>query len=201
MLHVTIVKDDGVDLCEGQVLAKCCVEGFCADVPVEKGIKPGVYSIEDIEKNPVLKFCIDVITRQKEMGIKKIEVCTSKHASKCVKKLVEHVISRYGGPVLLIGYNENVAKVFFSLTDGLVADTEGRLVPYDVVDISNPAQWVDKASVVVISPGALRHVDIIELTKKAKELKKPVVVYGALSPLYKDLGIDYFCPYGLRENK
>lgn len=199
MLYVSVVKDEGVDICEGQVIARCCIEDFCADVPVEGSIKPGVYSREEIERSPILKHCVDILTRQREIGIRRIEVCKSRYAAKCVKKLAEHVVSRYGGPVLLVGFNKNIASVFFSLADGIIADTEGRLVPYDFVDISNPAQWVDKVNVIVISPGALHHVDVVELVKKAREQKKPIVIYGALSTLYKDLGVEYFCPYGLKE--
>lgn len=198
MLSVSIIRREGVDLCEGQVLARCCIGDICADIPVNAVVQPGRYSLEEAEKDPVLSKCVYILSRQRESGIKRIEVCRSRDAGRCTKKLAEYVVGKYGGPVLLIGFNTSVASVLFSLSDGLVADVEGRLMPYEFIDVSNPYQWLAQARVVVVAPGALHHVDLAELVKKAKEMGKPVIMYGALSTLYKDLGIEYFCPYGLR---
>jgi len=197
-LSVMWIRREGIDICEGQVLAKCCIDDVCADVPISAEVAPGRYPIEEAEKNPALKTCLDVLNRQRERGLKRIEVCRQRESGRCSKKLAEYVLSRYGGPVLLIGFNNSVASVLLTLTDGVVADVEAKTLPYDFIDVSNPHSWVEKAKVVVIAPGALQYIDLAELVRKAKELGKPVIMYGALSALYKDLGIEYFCPYGLK---
>ncbi|AFA40535.1 hypothetical protein Pogu_2508 [Pyrobaculum oguniense TE7] len=198
MLSVAILKEYGVDLCDGQALARCCLGDICADVPVDKKTAPGLYSLEEAERSPSLRTCLEVLKRQREKGLRRVEVCSEKKSDTCVKKLVEYLLARYGGPILLVGFNSRVARELFSLTNGVVADVEGRLVPYDLVDLSEPENWVEKARVVLITPGALHLTNVVELVKKAKELGKPIVMYGAISTLYKDLGIEYFCPYGLR---
>jgi hypothetical protein len=167
-------------------------------VPIGADVTPGVYPLEEAAKSPSLKTCIEVLNRQKEKGLRRIEVCRQIESKKCAKKLAEQILLKYGGPILLVGFNNGVANILFSFTNGAVADAEGRPHPYEFIDITNPHNWVEKARVVVIVPGALQYVDIAELVKKAKELGKPVVMYGALSALYKDLGIEYFCPYGLK---
>lgn len=197
-LSVVWIGREGADLCEGQVLARCCIGEICADVPIDARVTPGVYPLEEAAKSPSLKTCVEVLNRQKEKGLRRIEVCKQRELTRCAKKLAEHILLKYGGPILLIGFSENVANVLLSLADGAVADAEGKLHPYEFVDVTNPHNWVERARVVVITPGALQYVNIVELVKKARELGKPVVMYGVLSTLYKDLGIEYFCPYGLK---
>ncbi|AET33605.1 hypothetical protein [Pyrobaculum ferrireducens] len=197
-LSVAWIRREGVDLCEGQVLARCCIGEICADVPIGADVAPGVYPLEEAAKSPSLRICVEVLNRQKEKGLRRIEVCRQRESEKCAKKLAEQILLKYGGPILLVGFSDGVANTLLSFTNGAVADAEGRLHPYEFVDVTNPHNWVEKARVVVIAPGALQYVDIAELVKKAKELGKPVVMYGALSALYKDLGIEYFCPYGLK---
>lgn len=197
-LSVSIIRQDGVDVCEGQVLARCCIDDICADIPLNASVRSGVYDLETASRDPVLRVCIDVLSRQRERGIKALKVCKSGDAERCVKKLAEYVLTKYGGPILLVGFNKKVASVLFSLSEGIVADEEGRLVPYDFVDVSNPYQWLEKTQVVVVAPGVLDRIDIAQLARKAKELGKPVVMYGAVSHVYRDLGIEYFCPHGLK---
>lgn len=196
MLSVSIIRREGVDLCEGQVLARCCIDDVCADIPLEASVQPGLYSLEEAEKHPNLNKCIDVLSKQRGVGIKRIEVCRSRDADRCARKLAEYVVAKYGGPVLLVGFNRPLAGVLLALSEGVVADVEGRLMPYEFIDISNSYQQLAQVRVVVVVPGALHYVDLAELVKKAKEMGKPVIMYGALSALYKDLGIEYFCPYG-----
>lgn len=197
-LAVSIIRRDGVDICEGQVLARCCLEDMCADVPLDASIEPGLYELEKALENPALRICVEILTRQRERGIKALKVCKPKEADKCVKKLVEHVLSKYGGPVLIFGFNKRVAGDLFSFTYGYVADMGGQLEPYDFVDATDPYQLLDEVKAVVVAPGALHYVNVVELVRRAKELGKPVIMYGALSAVYKDLGIEYFCPYGLK---
>lgn len=197
-ISVTILRENGVDTCEGQVLARCCDGEYCADVPLGKEVKPGAYTIEEAARDPNLRLCLEVLSRQREKGIRRLEVCGTK-SKRCPQKFVEYLATKFKGSVLLVGYNEGIARLVFSFTDGAVADREGRLRPYDFVDISNPYAWIEKVGVVVISPGALRDIQLIELVKRAKELGKPVVMYGVISELYKDLGIEHFCPFGLKK--
>jgi len=196
VLSVSIIRREGVDLCEGQVLARCCIDDVCADIPLEASVQPGLYSLEEAEKHPNLNKCIDVLSKQRGVGVKRIEVCRSRDAARCARKLAEYVVAKYGGPVLLVGFNRPLAGVLLALSEGVVADVEGRLMPYEFIDISNSYQQLAQVRVVVVAPGALHYVDLAELVKKAKEMGKPVIMYGALSALYKDLGIEYFCPYG-----
>ncbi|MFN3803702.1 MAG: hypothetical protein ACK4SY_01445 [Pyrobaculum sp.] len=195
-LHIVAVKRSGVDICEGQILVRCCIDGMCADVPISDGFEPGVY--DENTQNPNLKNCLEVLSRQREMGIARLEVCGDKKSQKCPRKLAEYILSKYGGPVLLVGFNREVAEAIFTLTDGFVADVEGRLYPFNFIDMSNPYSWIDKVRSIVVSPGVIHHEEVIELIKKAKGLGKPVVMFGVLSPLYKDLGIEHFCPYGIK---
>ncbi|MFN7105747.1 MAG: hypothetical protein ACK4M3_04100 [Pyrobaculum sp.] len=169
---------------------------MCADVQINDGIEPGVYNIDTHPPN--LKNCLEVLSRQREKGITRLEVCGRKNSEKCPRKLAEYVLSKYGGPVLLIGFNREVAEAIFTLTDGFVADVKGRLYPFNFIDVSNPYSWLDKIRSIVVSPGVIHHEEVIELIKKAKGLGKPVVMFGVLSPLYKDLGVEYFCPYGIK---
>jgi hypothetical protein len=196
VLSVSIIRREGVDLCEGQVLARCCIDDVCADIPLEASVQPGLYSLEEAQKRPNLNKCIDVLSKQRGVGIKRIEVCRSRDADRCARKLAEYVVAKYGGPVLLVGFNRPLTGVLFALSEGVVADVEGRLMPYEFIDISNSYQQLAQVRVVVVAPGALHYVDLAELVKKAKEMGKPVIMYGALSALYKDLGVEYFCPYG-----
>ncbi|MEZ0319926.1 MAG: hypothetical protein ABWK05_08060 [Pyrobaculum sp.] len=198
LLSVTIIKKNGVDICEGQVLARCCIENVCADVPIDADIKPGIYDLETAPKDSPLRTCLEILQRASEKGFKRLEVCGSKKSEKCPKKLAEYVLSKYGGPVLLVGFNNRVASALFSLTDGVVASAEGTPYPYEFIDVSNTHNWVEKAKVIVVAPGTVRLAEVAELIKKAREMGKPVVMYGALSTIYKDLGIEYFCPYGLK---
>ncbi|MEM4493120.1 MAG: hypothetical protein QXJ71_05100 [Pyrobaculum sp.] len=50
MLSVAILKEYGVDLCDGQALARCCLGDICADVPVDKKTAPGLYSLEKTKR-------------------------------------------------------------------------------------------------------------------------------------------------------
>ncbi|MEM1597241.1 MAG: hypothetical protein QXP31_09105 [Pyrobaculum sp.] len=197
-LSVSIIKKNGVDICEGQVLARCCIGNICADVPVDADTKPGVYDLETAAKDPRLRPCVEILQTASEKGFKRLEVCDSRKSEKCPQKLAEYILSKYGGPILLVGFNNKVASVLFSLTDGVVASAEGAPYPYEFIDVTNPHNWVEKAKVVVVAPGTARLAEVVELIRKAREMGKPVVMYGALSAIYKDLGIEYFCPYGLK---
>ena len=197
-LTVAAVREGGVDLCDGQVLARCCIGDICADVPVNSGIKPGVYSIEEAMKDERLRTCLEVLNRQRELGIRQLTTCRAKESEKCVRKLTEYVLSRYGGPVMLVGLNGKVAATLYSMAYILVASEEGRPVPLDLVDVSSIKGWIGQVKAVVVAPGALTSAQLLELVNEAKAHGVPVIMYGALSVLYKDLGIEYFCPYGIR---
>jgi len=197
-LTVAAVREEGVDLCDGQVLARCCIGDICADVPVNSGIKPGVYSIEEAMKDEQLRTCLEVLNRQREHGIRQLATCRAKESEKCIRKLTEYVLSRYGGPVMLVGFNDKVAATLYSMAYILVASEEGRPVPLDLVDVSSIKGWIGQVKAVVVAPGALTSAQLLELVNEAKAHGVPVIMYGALSVLYKDLGIEYFCPYGIR---
>jgi len=197
-LIVAAVREEGVDVCDGQVLAKCCMGDICADVPVGSGIKPGVYSIEETMRDERLRTCLEVLNRQREHGIRRLATCRAKESEKCVRRLTEYVLSRYGGPVMLVGLNNKVAAALYSMAYVLVASEEGRPVPLDLVDASGAKRWIGQVKAVVVAPGALTSAQLLELVNEAKARGVPVIMYGALSVLYKDLGIEYFCPYGIR---
>lgn len=197
-LIVAAVREEGVDTCDGQVLAKCCIGDICADVPVSGGIKPGVYSIEEAMRDERLRTCLEVLNRQRERGIRRLATCRAKESEKCVRRLTEYVLSRYGGPVMLVGLNNKVAASLYSIAYVLVASEEGRPVPLDLVDASSVKGWIGQVKAVVVAPGALTGTQLLELVNEAKAHGVPVIMYGALSVLYKDLGIEYFCPYGIR---
>jgi len=197
-LTVVAVREEGVDTCDGQVLAKCCIGDTCADVPVSSGIKPGVYSIEEAMRDERLRTCLEVLNRQRERGIRRLATCRAKESEKCVRRLTEYVLSRYGGPVMLVGLNNKVATTLYSMAYVLVASEEGRPVPLDLVDVSSIRGWMGQVKAVVVAPGALTSAQLLDLVNEAKAHGVPVIMYGTLSVLYKDLGIEYFCPYGIR---
>lgn len=197
-LIVTPLRRYGVDTCEGQVLTRCCIGEICADVPLDQHVEAGAYSLEEAARHQVLKICVDVLKRQSELGIGKLRVCGEKYAERCRRKLVEYVLAKYGGPVLLVGFNNKLADLIFSFTQGYVADMEKRLYPHDFVDISNIYSGLKHVKSVVIASGFLSREEILDLVKKAKEMGKPIIMFGVLSTLYKELGVDYFCPYGLK---
>ncbi|MEZ0249057.1 MAG: hypothetical protein ABWJ97_07260 [Thermoproteus sp.] len=198
-LVVTVSSRSGVDTCEGQKIARCCIGNICVDAPVDANVKSGVYDMSKAAEDPSLKFCVEAIRARALTAAKSAFSCHPHESVKCVNRFVEYIALLYGGPVLLVGYSEKVVNALGSLTPELYVYDPARIAPKPVgfVDEKSLPDVISKIGVMVIAPGAATSVDVKSLVELAKQAGKPVVAYGvSFAGLAKQLGILHFCPYG-----
>ena len=199
LLVVSVSDRAGVDACEGQRIARCCIGNICIDAPVDADVKSGRYTLSESVKNPSLRFCVEAIRARALTAARSALSCHPHESARCVNRFAEYIALLYGGPVLLVGYSERVVDVLGSITPELYVYDPARVAtkPVGLVDENNLPDVLAKIGVVVIAPGAASSVDVKSLVEMAKRAGKPVVSYGAsFAGLAKQLGILHFCPYG-----
>lgn len=195
-IAVVSVRGGGVDSCEGQVIARCCRGGVCADVPVDRGLEPGEYEVDDPRVSP----CVEVIEGLRERGIKAAYVCHSKESERCLARLAALLALRFRGALLLVGYSGAVAGALAKMFPQIyLCDPQGPTSAYDWVGPERLKEVLGRVEAVVVSPGSLARVEVRELVEAARRHGKPVVAFGASMAYLKELGVEHFCPYGRRE--
>lgn len=198
-LSVTVYERHGADTCEGQKMARCCIGNICVDAPVEPHVKSGEYDIASAVEDPVLKFCVEAIRARALTAARSALACHPHEGARCVKRFVEYIGLAFGGPVLLVGYNERVAEELNAVSPYIYVYDPNRIgpKPFEFVDETNLADVLYRVNVVVIVPGAASSVNIADMVSLAKRAGKPVIAYGvSFAGLAKQLGIAYFCPFG-----
>jgi hypothetical protein len=77
---------------------------------VDPQVKSGEYSIASAVEDPLLRFCVEAVRARALTAARSALACRPHESARCVKRFVEYIGIAFGGPVLLVGYNERVAE-------------------------------------------------------------------------------------------